>query len=91
MTETPTCDGHTCTCGQATTEPVLVASEIPAAIRHGAILGAVAELKPGTSMILVAPHDPVPLLTQIKEKEGESITVEYVEAGPGWKLRLARV
>ena len=81
---------HSCNCGHEADEPVLVATEIPHAIRHGAILGAVSQLRSGASMILVAPHDPLPLLRQLEEMEGDDVTIEYVERGPEWKLRIRR-
>ena len=40
--------------------PTLNASEIPHAVRHGAIHGALGTLNVGESMILIAPHNPVP-------------------------------
>ncbi|HZK04592.1 MAG TPA: DUF2249 domain-containing protein [Actinomycetaceae bacterium] len=88
-----TTTAHGCACGHHhdVEEPVLIAGEIPHAIRHGAILGAVSQLTPGASMILVASHDPKPLLRQLAEREGEAVAVEYVERGPEeWRLRLAR-
>jgi uncharacterized protein (DUF2249 family) len=42
--------------------------------------------------VLVAPHDPLPLLRQIADRNGESVTVDYVQRGPeAWKLKVARV
>lgn len=90
MSENLLAGGHGCQCGHHGEEPVLRATEIPHAIRHGAIFGAVGQLQPGSSMILVAPHDPLPLLAQLEEREGGAIAVEYVERGPEWKLRLTR-
>lgn len=79
-----------CACGHHSGEPVLVAGEIPHAIRHGAILGAIAQLAPGASMILEAPHDPVPLLAQIREREGDAVEITYVERETAWRLRIRR-
>ena len=43
-------------------------------------------------MILVAPHDPLPLLAQIAEREGEAVRHRYVQQGPdAWKILLERV
>ncbi|MBK7819847.1 MAG: DUF2249 domain-containing protein [Tessaracoccus sp.] len=72
--------------------PELDARVIPHAIRHAAIHGVVDTLQPGAAFVLVAPHDPIPLLRQITERNGESVTVDYVQRGPeAWKLKVARV
>lgn len=72
--------------------PTLDARVIPHAIRHAAIHGVVDTLQPGAAFVLVAPHDPIPLLNQIAARNGESVTVEYVARGPeAWKLKIARV
>ena len=90
MSENLLAESQGCQCGHHTEEPVLVASEIPQAIRHGAIFGAIAQVRSGASMILVAPHDPARLIAQLREREGDAITIEYVEREPGWKLRISR-
>ena len=42
--------------------------------------------------MLVAPHDPKPLLAQLAERFGDSLEVSYLVEGPeAWKLKLARV
>jgi uncharacterized protein (DUF2249 family) len=42
-------------------------------------------------MVLVAPHDPLPLLAQIADREGGAIDVSYLQRGPdAWRLRLDR-
>ncbi|WP_010540215.1 DUF2249 domain-containing protein [Dietzia alimentaria] len=71
--------------------PELDARVIPHAIRHGAVIGAFGQVRPGKAMVLVAPHNPVPLLNQLAEIEGDSLDVSYLEEGPeAWRLRLAR-
>jgi len=72
--------------------PELDARVIPHPIRHAAIHGVVDTLQPGAAFVLVAPHDPLPLLRQIADRNGESVTVDYVQRGPeAWKLKIARV
>ncbi|OHO60802.1 DUF2249 domain-containing protein [Corynebacterium sp. HMSC036D02] len=61
--------------------PTLNASEIPHAVRHGAIHGALGTLNVGESMILIAPHDPLPLLKEVDQRE-ESFTREYLKKDP---------
>ncbi len=87
---TPTSAG--CGCGHHDAAvPSLDAREIPHAIRHGAILGAVASLPAGGALDLTAPHNPTPLLAQIAEAESGAIDVTYLVSGPeAWTLRLTR-
>lgn len=81
-----------CACGHEDEHlPELDARAIPHAIRHGAIFGSIGQLRPGASLVLIAPHDPLPLLKQLKDREGEAITVEYLQRGPeDWKLKMTR-
>lgn len=74
-----------CNCGCSHDEPQipeLVAHDLPREIRHGAILGAIGSLEPGASLILVAPHDPLPLLAQATERFGDQIRYDYVDRAP---------
>lgn len=69
--------------------PVLVATEIPHEIRHGAIIGAFQSLRPGNSMVIVAPHDPLPLLAQLRANS--DVDVSYLQSGPTeWHLQLTK-
>lgn len=71
--------------------PELDARAIPRAIRHGAVIGAFGQVRPGPAMVLAAPHDPVPLLKQLSGIEGDALEVSYLQQGPDvWRLRLAR-
>jgi uncharacterized protein (DUF2249 family) len=81
-----------CDCGHETSAtPELDARLIPHEVRHAAILGALESLKPGSALILVAPHDPKPLLAQVDAKYGDGFVREYVESGPdAWKIRFER-
>ncbi|HRC12124.1 MAG: DUF2249 domain-containing protein [Candidatus Phosphoribacter baldrii] len=82
-----------CACGEHDEQlPELDARVIPHAIRHGAIFGALGAVKPGKGMVLVAPHDPLPLLAQLAAREGDAVEVSYLQRGPeAWRLRLHRV
>lgn len=90
----PLAHAHTgCTCGDAEGKdaPVLDARAIPHAIRHGAIFGALDSLPSGGALVLVAPHDPQPLLAQARDRYPEGIGVEYLQRGPeAWHIRLQR-
>jgi uncharacterized protein (DUF2249 family) len=81
-----------CACGEHDEAvPLLDVRVIPHAIRHATIFGAIGGLRPGQQMDLVANHDPLPLLAQLAEREGEAVAHEYLERGPeAWTLRFTR-
>ena len=85
--------GHTCACGgHDDALPELDARAIPHAIRHASIFGALDSLSDGAGLVLVAPHDPLPLLDQARARYGSSLSVEYLQRGPdAWKLRFVKV
>ncbi|WP_416979803.1 DUF2249 domain-containing protein [Streptomyces sp. T028] len=89
--ETGGCGG-VCGCGGAeeTAEPELDVREVPHALRHATVFGALDAVPVGTAMVLVAPHDPLPLLAQIEQRSPGAFAVEYLERGPeSWRLRLS--
>lgn len=85
-------DAHQCTCGHHDEEvPELDVRLIPHAIRHASVFGALSSIGAGRAMVIVAPHDPTPLLAQIADREGDAIEVTYLDRGPeAWRLQLAR-
>ena len=84
--------GGSCTCGAGDETPVLNVHLIPHSIRHATVLGAVAAIPPGTSIVLIAPHDPVPLLAEIEQGRPGAFAVGYDLRGPdAWHVRLTRV
>lgn len=82
----------TCRCGEQTDGfPVLIARDIPHQIRHASIFGALDSLPSGGGMILVAPHEPLPLLAQVDKRYGNAFEIDYLEEGPvDWKLQFVR-
>ena len=80
-----------CGCGEHDRgTPELDVRPIPHAIRHATVFGALSAIPLGGSLVLVAPHDPKPLLAQIADREGP-ITVTYLDEGPdAWRLRITR-
>ncbi|NKX93685.1 DUF2249 domain-containing protein [Sanguibacter hominis ATCC BAA-789] len=79
----------TCGCGghDDASLPVLDARVIPHAIRHATIFGALDSVRPGSGLVLLAPHDPVPLLAQVEQRWPGRFTLEYLERGPvDWRL-----
>jgi uncharacterized protein (DUF2249 family) len=84
---------HDCTCGEVDGPgyPELDARQVPHAIRHATIFGALDAVQPGGGLVLVAPHDPLPLLAQIGQRYPDVFSVDYLERGPeAWRLSFAR-
>jgi uncharacterized protein (DUF2249 family) len=92
--ERATSDGaHQCACGghDEAGLPELDVRTIPHAIRHATIFGALDGLRPGAGLLLVADHDPVPLLAQLEQRAPGAYAVAYRESGPEvWRLELVR-
>jgi uncharacterized protein (DUF2249 family)/iron-sulfur cluster repair protein YtfE (RIC family) len=87
------CGGHSCGCGEADGPgfPELDARSVPHAIRHATIFGALDSVAPGGGLVLVAPHDPLPLLAQIEQRWAGAFAVNYLERGPeAWRLAFTR-
>ena len=93
MTSPSGCAGE-CSCGAqdpAGALPELDARAIPHALRHATIFGALDSLEAGGGMVLVAPHDPLPLLAQLEKRSPGLFTVDYLERGPeAWRIRFIR-
>ncbi len=84
-------EGHTCGCGEVDAPgfPELDARIVPHAIRHATIFGALDAVQPGGGLVLVAPHDPLPLLAQIDQRTPGRFDVTYLERGPeDWRLQF---
>ncbi|UXY29805.1 DUF2249 domain-containing protein [Streptomyces sp. HUAS TT20] len=83
--------GGTCGCGGSdeTDVPELDVRDVPHSLRHATVFGAIAAVPSGRAMILVAPHDPLPLLGQIEDRHPGAFAVEYLQRGPdAWRLLL---
>lgn len=82
----------TCGCGEEHAGyPELDARAIPHAVRHAAIFGALDAVRPGGGLVLVAPHDPLPLLAQLEQRAPEVFEIDYLDRGPvAWRLQLVR-
>lgn len=71
--------------------PAIDAGAIPHALRHGAVHGALNTLQPGESMILIAPHNPLPLLEEIDARP-EEFERSYTKQGPeDWHIKFTRM
>jgi uncharacterized protein (DUF2249 family)/hemerythrin-like domain-containing protein len=85
--------GAGCSCGEVDGPelPELDARSVPHAIRHATIFGALDSVRSGGGLVLVAPHDPLPLLRQLEGREPGAFAVDYLERGPeAWRLRFIR-
>ncbi|MEP7034683.1 MAG: DUF2249 domain-containing protein [Dermatophilaceae bacterium] len=86
--------GGECGCGHEDPTgvlPELDARAVPHAIRHATIFGALDSVEPGGGMVLVAPHDPLPLLAQLEARSPGLFSVDYLERGPeAWRVRFVR-
>lgn len=71
--------------------PEIDARLLPHAVRHAAVLGAFDAVPAGGSLDLVAPHRPTPLLRQLAERAGGSVTVtELARDAEVWRGRITR-
>ena len=86
------CAGGTCTCGKGdAATPVLDVRAIPAAVRHAAVHGALGAVAVSSSLVLAAPHEPTPLLTELEKLHPGDFVVSYVERGPEtWLVKFTR-
>ena len=86
--------GGECGCGEqdpAGVLPVLDARAVPHAIRHATIFGALDSVGAGGGLVLVAPHDPLPLLAQLEQRSPGLFSIDYLERGPeAWRIRFVR-
>ncbi|MBC7274091.1 MAG: DUF2249 domain-containing protein [Streptomyces sp.] len=80
-----------CGCGaQESGELELDVQTIPHAVRHATVFNTLDTIPLGDSMVLVASHDPLPLLAQLEERRPGVFVTEYLERGPEtWRLRFS--
>lgn len=81
-----------CTCGHRDeSTPVLDARQIPHAVRHAAIFGALDSIAEGGTLVLVAPHEPLPLLAQVEQRYQGGYSYDTHEVAEGeWRVRFTR-
>jgi uncharacterized protein (DUF2249 family) len=100
------CGGGGCGCGghedvydvaphaaptAAPSRPVLDARQVPHNIRHATVFGALDAVRAGAGLELIAPHDPLPLLAQVEERDPGAFEITYLERGPEvWRIALDR-
>jgi uncharacterized protein (DUF2249 family)/iron-sulfur cluster repair protein YtfE (RIC family) len=86
--------GGECGCGHQDSDgalPELDARAVPPALRHATIFGALDSVAAGSGMVLVAPHDPLPLLAQLERRSPGLFSIDYLERGPEiWRVRFIR-
>ena len=70
--------------------PELDVVQIPHEIRHGAIHGALSTRDIGQAMIIIAPHNPLPLLREVEARD-DTFALEYLQEGPDvWRIKFTR-
>jgi uncharacterized protein (DUF2249 family) len=85
--------GCGCSCGgQDEANAVLLDTrQIPHAIRHATIFGALDSIASGASLDIVADHNPLPMLAQLEDSRPGDFAVDYLVSGPdAWMLRFTR-
>lgn len=89
-TAAPAEASHACGCAHDSSAPVLDVRPIPHAVRHGAVFGAFGATPPGSSLVIIAPHNPLPLIAQLQERA--SLEVSYLKQEPEeWHVQLTRL
>ncbi|MGB3413889.1 MAG: DUF2249 domain-containing protein [Microbacteriaceae bacterium] len=83
---------NTCSCGERNEGvPEVDVQTIPHAVRHAAIFGMIDALASGSSLILAASHNPIPLLQQLEQRSPGLYETRYLEEGPErWRLLIQR-
>lgn len=80
-----------CGCGCSGSAPELELAAIPKAMRSGAVIGGLTSLKPAQQVVLVADHDPSPLLSALTRVAPQSFEISYLEQGPDrWRVEVTR-
>ncbi len=80
-----------CGCGCSTGSPELALASIPKVMRSGAVIGGLTSLKPEQQVVLVADHDPAPLLSALGRVAPDAFDVDYLEQGPQtWRVEVTR-
>jgi uncharacterized protein (DUF2249 family) len=82
-----------CECGVLDHQPLpeLDVRSVPDSIRHATVFGALDSLSFNGGLLLVAPHDALPLLAQIQRRTPNQFEVIYLKRGPDhWRLQFTR-
>ncbi|MEA4945027.1 MAG: DUF2249 domain-containing protein [Propionicimonas sp.] len=80
-----------CGCGCSDGAPELELAAIPKVMRSGAVIGGLTSMKPAQQVVLVADHDPSPLLSALNRVAPQTFDVSYLEQGPvAWRVQITR-
>lgn len=72
-------------------DPRLDVRDVPHGERHARVLAALDALPTDAALVLVAPHAPLPLLAEIKDRYAGQVAGEWLQDGPEvWQIRLHR-
>ena len=86
-------EGHACSCGEADGRACPSSTPARSRTRSGTPRSSAPSTPcaPGSGLVLVAPHDPLPLLAQLEQRRARAFDVDYLERGPeAWRLLLVR-
>jgi uncharacterized protein (DUF2249 family) len=75
-------EGHACGCAHDENEVVLDVRAIPHAVRHASVRGAFGAIPVGGSLVLIAPHRPMPLLAELSADAAGAIAFEFLVEEP---------
>jgi len=71
--------------------PLINMLDIPHAVRHGAVIGAIIQLPRGGELDVVAPHNPLPMMAQLEDVAPGQFARTYLTEGPEqWTVRFTR-
>ncbi|MFC5928362.1 DUF2249 domain-containing protein [Cryobacterium melibiosiphilum] len=75
---------HKCSCGaeDSIDYPEFDVRTVPHAIRHATVFGAADAIAAGSGLVIVAPHDPLPLLGQLEARHPGRFTITYLDRTP---------
>lgn len=84
--------GGGCGCGGHVEDAdVLDVRVIPHSVRRATVLAAIGAVRPSSSLVLLAPHDPVPVLDLVSASYPGEFGWTYDATGPEtWAVRLTR-
>ncbi|MCM4084674.1 DUF2249 domain-containing protein [Paractinoplanes hotanensis] len=97
------CGGGGCGCGgdapgaadgdaaALTIDPRVDVRDLPHGERHARVLAALDALPVDAALVLIAPHAPLPLLAEIKNRYAGQVAGQWLQDGPEvWQIRLHR-
>lgn len=79
-------------CGGQGAAPVVDLGTVPSEVRRSVVEAVIAAVPVDSDVILVAPHEVLPLLRALDESDSGALQATYEEEGPElWALRVRRI